>query len=267
MTPLLQHGGLRFHALICIVAFPALPQWAVMGNIAEMMKEIGAFELSPEMIRQGGKEKPQEPPKLPKQEKPDPLKVLHDGGLEVSDAVREKIKTSPELVKQAELDTIAESTQLAMYQRVRCSGCKAIGELLALDIATGWKASLRQEAMLERVQVFCDGASFPGSYQVVLPKPGVEDEQPPHLIEYRLEKSTEQQNATAENSAKALRRICHEHINTHDTEVAEKAMAFMKKASKKTAEKQAAPSAGLQEKLDRLLCRRTCSSRKAKTEL
>eukprot|EP00419_Tripos_fusus_P075763 CAMPEP_0172903466 /NCGR_PEP_ID=MMETSP1075-20121228/170613_1 /TAXON_ID=2916 /ORGANISM="Ceratium fusus, Strain PA161109" /LENGTH=97 /DNA_ID=CAMNT_0013760289 /DNA_START=28 /DNA_END=318 /DNA_ORIENTATION=+ len=97
-----------------------------MANIADMMKEIGAYELTPEMIRDGktpGQEQ-KAPPKPPKQEKPDPLKVMDEGGLEVNDAMKEKIKANPEFVKQAELDTIAEATQLAMYQRVRCSGCK-----------------------------------------------------------------------------------------------------------------------------------------------
>merc|ERR1719237_519683 len=133
MTPFPQHSGLRLVALLCLVGFPTSPRWAAMANIADMMKEIGAYELTPEMIRDGkapGQEQ-KAPPKPPKQEKPDPLKVMDEGGLEVNDAMKEKIKANPELVKQAELDTIAEATQLAMYQRVRCSGCKAVGELLA----------------------------------------------------------------------------------------------------------------------------------------
>lgn len=235
-------------------------------DLKEMMKEIGAFELTPEIIR--GEHKPPRPqPKRPPQEKkPDPLEVLDKAGLEVSEEVKKKIQASPEQIRAAELETIAEATELAMYQKVRCGGCKAVAELLAADVVTAWRPAWSEEAFLMRVQGFCESPAFPGFYQVTAPEEKRGEEKPPHLTAYRLERLKLKANlSTTEFSNRTLVRVCREHVDEQDTEVSEQAHALVGKAQKEDPElqdkeKKSALSAALQASFERLLCRRTCKA-------
>jgi len=238
---------------------PTQPPLLAGADIAQMMKEIGAKQVTQEMIDKA---------KAEAKEKPlDPVQVLKQGGLNVNEDLARRIEASPDKVKEAKEETIAEATALAMYQQVRCDGCKAIAELLAADLVSSWRPKWTRESFLERTQSFCESPGFPGDYQVVA---GAESKDgDPQQEVYKLEKST-QQLVTTKHSAMALARICREHVDEHDTKAAKEASIAVNRALKEVGDtsklqdmfrQTPTPSGDLQHTLEGLLCKRVCKGK------
>lgn len=75
---------------------------------------------------------------------------------------------------------------------------------------------------------------------------------------YAIEKSDEER-ATTPHSLVALRRVCSEGVNEHDTEIAEVSVAVMAKNGQ-----QAERQGKLQKKLEKMMCSRACKTKKGK---
>lgn len=213
----------------------------VQGNMNDMMKDLGAVEVTDEMIQkslaEGRKEQAEKArvdAALHAQQEArkaqqtnvlkDPVNELRGLGVDVSDGSAERMRDAPDRVKEAMDESVAAATQLAMYQQARCEGCQAFAEVFASSIMAAWQPKWSQNSVLEYAQAYCDSDALSGPYQIIAVGNDTH-------MEYVVDKFSGE-DATTPHSLETFRRICREAVYEHDEDISGIAISLKKEKAK-----------------------------------
>jgi hypothetical protein len=217
---------------ICFVLGEKVASAAPAPHVQDMLKDLGAVEVTDDMIEKSlneGRRKKAEAARKAEarvaEMNKDPLEKLRDGGLDVTETQEAKIRESPDSVKEAMDESVAQATQLAMYQQARCGGCSVVAEVLGSDMQAAWKKGWSKDSVLNFVQNFCESKALPGGYQVVA------FGNPEDTTEYvYVVEKYDGVSATTPHSEATIRRICKEQVDDLDGEIAKQAVKLTKVA-------------------------------------
>jgi hypothetical protein len=226
------------------------------GPVQDIVDQIGAYELTPEMINKAIAQEEKDQKKMG--EFTEAIGMLKQGGLDLTGDAAARIKESPEKVQEAMDETIAEATVLGMYQQVPCDICKSLSEVLSADLQSNWKPAWSEEKLLSHVQAFCESAAIPGEHQVVAKKRKEGQKGDKYYVERGM---TGVKIFTTPYSEQVFRRVCKEDVDENDVTLAEIAAAKLPELTEEF--KKANYGDHLQRVLEPEMCRKKCKAAKA----